>query len=227
MAYHEHVERVKEYYLKDFPDDEKAGIAKKLLFPSDDVGEGELNQMWLNIYEARIEQGADLIDELWIYTIISFAHNAYNLPSISDKNNADRKDLIKDINDSTSKLFKIIKANGLDYHLFYSDTKTFDGFYFRESLQKNSQEWLDKLGTKQITISQILEGFAKEVKKDISEANPNAKKGATFKEIRFIKKMGASISKYKKKTRNKILRTMVMALYGGEPYEDKRINKLF
>lgn len=224
MAYHVHVEMVKEYYLNDFPDDKKAGIAKKLLVPSETVSAKKLETMWRYIQEAKEEQGK-LYDELWVQIFIEHAFNASNFPVYYYTNKKDRDDLIGEIETLTANLSKKIKANDLDYHLFCTDGKSFNGFYFYEEFSLEKRKDIDQEGFGKIPLSSILKGFSQTAKKEVLSAMTNAKAGGTVDTTRFIRALFNSIEQYNIKRVNAVLITTVLAIYGKE-YESKGITQL-
>lgn len=234
MAFHPHVDEVRQYFSVHYPNDEKADVARKLTVPTEKVDAKTLEKMWASVQQAEINKynklelspELALDDDLWVHVFIGAAHESSNFPPYFYLSKADRAGLISDIQRLTNQLSGILCRHQLDYQLVHIDGKLFNGFYIYEGFGEKNRYLIDQAGDQKLKFSEVLKAIATEATEEISYAHTNAKAGQNVQEIRFIRSLAErNIHSYGTPL-HAVIATATLAIYGSKEYTESDIANL-
>jgi|MTBAKMStandDraft_1061839.scaffolds.fasta_scaffold10491_3 hypothetical protein len=224
----EHVQKIRNTLLKIEPDyyypESYITVALKLT-----ENTPELVSLWRSLQrqENRVlkKHGSSLYDDLWVRAFLESAHLAYDLPPYHFISIKERDELSAQITKLSNQLARLLKVNGLDPHIIFSDGIIFNGFYIFEDFGWSNRARIEESGTQKLKVSELIDRIAERSREKILEEPLPGKAAKNAKAIRFIRIMAQRNLRHFGKPLNRVVATAANVLF-DTLYTESSIRKL-
>lgn len=157
---------------------ESFAVMVKLTESDDKELQEALIRMWISL-EKSINSNPTKIripKDIWPHCFVEHVRNYSNFPPYFYQTKNERKTLVKDIKKHISGLTEALKANSLDHHLAYAESKKTLDFVERMMFLDNWKA--EQSTTEKPTVSEILDRLLKTIEAEIPPIRQTKKDGS-------------------------------------------------
>lgn len=194
---------------------ESLAVMKKLTESEDVELQQALIRMWISLENSIKRQPEEDggPGDMWPYFFVEYVRRYSNYPSYFYQPKSERKELVKDIKKHISGLTEILKANSLDHHLAYAESK--NTLYFVERMGFLDNWKSEKDTTEKPTVSEILSHLLETIEAEVPSIKQMRKDG--FEKARlFVCKLAKYLEDVHGEASNAVLATATQAIMGRE-----------
>lgn len=192
---------------------ESLSVMKKLTESEDVELQQALIRMWISL-EKSINSNTTKIripKDIWPHCFVEHVRNYSNFPPYFYQTKNERKKLVTDIKKQITGLTKALKANNLDHHLAYAESKNTLDFIERMMFLDNWKA--EQSTTEKPTVSEILDRLLKTIEAEVPPIRQTKKDGSEEARV-FASKLAGYLEDVHGEASNAVISTATKVIMG-------------
>lgn len=192
---------------------ESFSVMKKLTESKDAELQEALIRMWISL-EKSINSNTTKIripKDIWPHCFVEHVRNYSNFPPYFYQTKNERKKLVTDIKKQITGLTKALKANNLDHHLAYAESKNTLDFIERMMFLDNWKA--EQSTTEKPTVSEILDRLLKTIEAEVPPIRQTKKDGSEEARV-FASKLAGYLEDVHGEASNAVISTATKVIMG-------------